>query len=372
VKKPPIYLPEIIEFVEANLSDAGLVALALAALLTDPDSFDVKPSPFSAKNRAVSEWILKDAVANELIARADVPVSRVLFESDWLPVWRHSRSPSSVPTSFKYDVCISFAGQDREVAEGIAEALKTAEIPRRVFYDNWEKNALLGENLYNYLHDVYSSQSMYCVILFSHAYRDRAWTRHELRSAQTRLLRDREAYVIPIAIDANAIPDVFASVGYWGFHGGEEAAIADALEEKVNDYIGNVYSSIEEVADAITRDQIARAILAGFKAGESERPVDSSVYFALALIAAASVTDLSDKRIRALIDLVLNVPGPIADAFDSKDSFLVFEDKSIRRTITYGEPLMVSTTWEEHIKKFALASSDDEDDEEGEPEADER
>jgi hypothetical protein len=140
-----------------------------------------------------------------------------------------------------------------------------------------------------------------------------------------------------------------------------ESAIADALEEKINDYIGKNYSTIDEIADAITRDQISKAILDGFKEGEVERTVDSSVTFALALIAAASVTKFSDRRIRALLDLVLNSAGPIADAFDAKDSFRVFEDKSLRRTIAYGEPVMLSTTWQEHLEKYRLQTPDEDD-----------
>lgn len=50
--------------------------------------------------------------------------------------------------SYEYDVALSFAGEDRKFVEDCAEILRSLNI--NVFYDNYEKEVLLGKNLYSY------------------------------------------------------------------------------------------------------------------------------------------------------------------------------------------------------------------------------
>ena len=47
--------------------------------------------------------------------------------------------------SYEYDVALSFAGEDRKFVEDCAEILRSLNI--NVFYDNYEKEVLLGKNL---------------------------------------------------------------------------------------------------------------------------------------------------------------------------------------------------------------------------------
>ena len=83
---------------------------------------------------------------------------------------------------FEYDVCLSFAGEDRKTAEKIARALKREKL--KVFYDYDHKLSLWGKDLFKHLFEVYSKKAEFCVILFSAAYLRRNWTNHELRAAQ--------------------------------------------------------------------------------------------------------------------------------------------------------------------------------------------
>jgi hypothetical protein len=57
--------------------------------------------------------------------------------------------------SFEYDVCLSFAGEDRAYVEQVAEALAARGV--RVFYDVYERVDLWGKDLYVHLADVYPS-----------------------------------------------------------------------------------------------------------------------------------------------------------------------------------------------------------------------
>lgn len=68
----------------------------------------------------------------------------------------------------EYDIVISFAGEDRQVAEEITVELKNNGI--RVFYDNFEKADLWGKDLYEHLIDVYKNKSKYCLMILSKYY----------------------------------------------------------------------------------------------------------------------------------------------------------------------------------------------------------
>ena len=66
---------------------------------------------------------------------------------------------------FEYDVGLSFAGEQREYVEQVADALTVRGI--RVFYDDYEKGTLWGKDLYAHLTEVYQHWCEYCVIFIS-------------------------------------------------------------------------------------------------------------------------------------------------------------------------------------------------------------
>ena len=68
---------------------------------------------------------------------------------------------------YEFDVAISYAGEDREYAEALAETLRQRML--KVFYDNYEKSTLWGKNLYTYLSDVYENKARYCVLFRCHS-----------------------------------------------------------------------------------------------------------------------------------------------------------------------------------------------------------
>lgn len=64
------------------------------------------------------------------------------------------RDPSQDVPKFDYDVCLSFAGEQRDHASRVAEELKSRVV--RVFYDLFEETELWGMNLYDHLTEIYS------------------------------------------------------------------------------------------------------------------------------------------------------------------------------------------------------------------------
>lgn len=59
------------------------------------------------------------------------------------------RGPSQDVPEFDYDVCLSFAGEERDYVSRVAEELKSRVV--RVFYDLFEEAELWGMNLYDHL-----------------------------------------------------------------------------------------------------------------------------------------------------------------------------------------------------------------------------
>lgn len=84
----------------------------------------------------------------------------------------------------EYDIALSFAGENREVAEELASVLAKYQI--RVFYDMNEQAELWGKDLYQHLQTIYKDKAKYCVVFISQHYADKFWTKHELKQMQAR------------------------------------------------------------------------------------------------------------------------------------------------------------------------------------------
>jgi len=131
----------------------------------------------------------------------------------------------------RYDVAISFAGEDREYADALATALKRRSVV--VFYDQYEKATLWGTNLYTHLSDLYQNQARYCVMLLSQHYAKKLWTRHELQAAQARAFQEHEAYILPVRLDDTEIPGILPTTGYLAWPPENEDTIADSILTKL-------------------------------------------------------------------------------------------------------------------------------------------
>ena len=105
-------------------------------------------------------------------------------------------SPLRTNGDFEYDVAVSFAGEDRRYADELARALTARGL--KVFYDDFERSKLWGEDLYAYLSDVYRTKARFCLILVSRHYARKRWTNLERRAAQARAFEDSRPYLLPI------------------------------------------------------------------------------------------------------------------------------------------------------------------------------
>jgi len=118
----------------------------------------------------------------------------------------------AMTTDYEFEVAISFAGEDRAVAEQLATFLKNADVP--VFYDEWEQEKLWGKDLYQHLQSVYKDKANYCVVLTSKHYVKNNWPKHELQQAQARAFEENREYILPIKLDETVLPGVNHTIGY--------------------------------------------------------------------------------------------------------------------------------------------------------------
>lgn len=135
---------------------------------------------------------------------------------------------------FKYDVTLSFAGEERPYVENIAKLFKEKNI--KVFYDNFEIGNLWGKDLYQYLQSIYREQALYCVVFFSKNYLKKSWTRHELKQAQARAFSDNREYILPVIMDVelSAMPGMNITTGYIDYNNFSAEQIVDLIINKID------------------------------------------------------------------------------------------------------------------------------------------
>lgn len=138
---------------------------------------------------------------------------------------------------FEYDVCLSFAGEDREYVEQVANLLAASDVT--VFYDRYEQTDLWGKDLYTHLDEVYRSRARFCVMFVSEHYEKKLWTNHERRSAQARAFRESGEYILPARFDDTEIPGLLPTVGHISLQGMTPAAFAALIKSKLTSSDGS-------------------------------------------------------------------------------------------------------------------------------------
>lgn len=121
----------------------------------------------------------------------------------------------SEPIYFEYDMAISFAGEDRAVAEDLAEALSNKGV--EVFYDKSFKIALLGRELADDFRGIYASKTRFAVVLISRNYLGKDWTNFEFSIIREEAKKRKSEFILPVRLDdinMFGIPEDMAYLDY--------------------------------------------------------------------------------------------------------------------------------------------------------------
>lgn len=114
---------------------------------------------------------------------------------------------------YRYEVALSYAGEDREYVERVAEFLKTHGV--ELFYAPYEEAALWGKDLAEHFDAVYRKQARYCVIFVSKHYAAKVWPTHERRVALARAIEEKEGeYILLARFDDTEVPGLRPTLAY--------------------------------------------------------------------------------------------------------------------------------------------------------------
>lgn len=103
----------------------------------------------------------------------------------------------------KYDFALSFAGENRDLAEKINFLLAERDIA--VFYDKNEQHRILADNVEDYLAPIYSTEARFVIALLSTSYPKKIWTKFESDNFKQRF---GEKAIIPIWF-SDCVPGLF-------------------------------------------------------------------------------------------------------------------------------------------------------------------
>ena len=185
----------------------------------------------------------------------------------------------------RYDVALSFAGEDRMHALALATRLQHAGL--RVFFDRFEE--LWGHDLSERLHEVYDRECRRVVVLVSQAYLNRPWTNFERRVLVSRAMREDPGFLLPLRLDDADLPGLPGVIAYKDLRHEPMEAVADALcrlcgampSEKVQPLSLSPSDFLYVVADAgrprVTAFNLACLVCNGSDVGRSLRHIEATV-----------------------------------------------------------------------------------------------
>jgi len=208
---------------------------------------------------------------------------------------------------YKFDVALSFAGEDREIADVLAAALRRAGVT--VFYDRYQQAELWGKDLYQHLQTVYRDEARYCVVLVSRYYAQKLWPRHELAQAQARAFRENREYILPIRLDDTELPGLNPTVGYIDLRESSMSAICDLILQKLG-----------KAAVASPADMIAQPVSDADEPELLDLRVEMDDAFRAAMDALAKISELSTRGAEA--DREWQAEAGAIDRFPNPSSYL--------------------------------------------------
>lgn len=141
----------------------------------------------------------------------------------------------------KYDVALSFAGSDRNIAEEIFKELTNRQFA--VFYDKNEQHSILAEDVEEYLAPIYKSEAQFVIVLLGKDYSKRLWTKFESLQFKQRFGKNA---IIPIWF-ADVSPTLFDETVRYGGATFDQTRPIDPQIQSLCDTITNKFGDIRKL-----------------------------------------------------------------------------------------------------------------------------
>ena len=133
---------------------------------------------------------------------------------------------------YKYDVALSFAGEDRDYVEKVTEILKKNGV--RTFYDKFEEVDLWGKDLGLHFDYVYRRTSKYFIPFISKHYKEKIWTTYEVKTAIARAIENKEEYILPAKFDNTELDGIRSTLGFINISNKNPEEFAKMIIAKLN------------------------------------------------------------------------------------------------------------------------------------------
>lgn len=117
-----------------------------------------------------------------------------------------------IEPKYEYDVALSFAGENRDLAQKFYNKLRRKKI--KVFFDKMEQSRLIGMDLDKEFRRIYGGKSRLIVILISKFYPAKDWTRFESEIIIDEAKRRGKTYFIPCIIDDTPVFGLPRTIGH--------------------------------------------------------------------------------------------------------------------------------------------------------------
>lgn len=159
---------------------------------------------------------------------------------------------------YTFDVVISFAENERDIAVSIRLALEAFGVA--VYYYPYEQEINLGFNLKKKLSETYELHSLLAIAIFSEEYFSKPFTQVEYCAILKRLEKD-SGYLIPVKVDNTELPREVGGMTFYTWDK-DPKKLADVILKRLRNitalFLSTNYDSIEsktqkEIADYITR-----------------------------------------------------------------------------------------------------------------------
>lgn len=114
---------------------------------------------------------------------------------------------------YLYDYAVTYSNADKSIVEEITNGLKDNNL--KVFYDKDFEKEILGNDLVEYLFDIYKKTAKNVIVFMSESYLTTRWTSIEFKAITQRLLNNPNSdFVKIIRIDNVKLPDIIETHSY--------------------------------------------------------------------------------------------------------------------------------------------------------------
>ena len=235
--------------------------------------------------------------------------------------------------SREFDIALSFAGEDRDYVDQVANLLRDSGV--KVFYDLFVAANLWGKDLYEYLSEIYMNKALYTIMFISEHYGYKVWPTHERKSMQARAFKENQEYILPARFDDPPIPGVLPTVSYISLRNRSPSEFVESIHEKL------INSGRTVPSDLVRRSLFSTTAMPRVDPkmphisvySTDECPISKATVVAIADNATTKLADTNEKGVACLIiatrrryQILIahpDFPGAVVDAWDPADDIKV-------------------------------------------------